>query len=230
MTRFSGLLDRIAAAAGLVLLAPLLAVVAAAILLESGLPILFRQSRIGQFGLPFTLLKFRSMRLTEAGIRITSGNDGRITRLGRVLRKYKIDEVPQLWNVLKGEMALVGPRPEVPAFVDLASATWVRVLSIRPGITDLASLLFRHEEQILSGVDNVEEHYRREILPQKLILNEEYLRIRSLATDLLLIALTIEYSLLPSRWDPGRIRKRFGGLCGANVPADSSGWSGPTNE
>ena len=209
MTLLRAILDRAVAAAGLVLLSPLFATVALAIVLESGLPVLFRQRRIGRFGRPFTLYKFRSMSPAGPGALITGRNDNRITRLGRVLRKYKIDELPQLWNVLRGDMSLVGPRPEVPAFVEPHADVWRIVLAVRPGITDLASLLYRNEEELLAAVDDVEQHYRSAILPEKLALNAEYLQTRSLASDLMLIALTIECSLFPGRWQAGRILAKF---------------------
>src|SRR6266542_2172591 len=165
------ILERGAAAAGLVIGSPVLLCVSAAIALEDGLPILFRQTRVGRHGKQFKLLKFRSMRTGVAGARITSGADNRITRTGRILRKYKLDELPQLWNVLKGDMGLIGPRPEVPPFVDLSDAAWMAVLAVRPGITDLATLLYRDEERLLAQAGNTEEFYRNTILPAKLALN-----------------------------------------------------------
>lgn len=204
-----GLLDSAVAAAGLVVLSPLLLLVAAAIVFEDGFPVLFRQERIGLNGLAFVLLKFRSMRASGGGARITSAQDGRITSVGRLLRKYKIDELPQLWNVCIGEMRLVGPRPEIAPFVELDDAVWREVLSVPPGITDPASLLFRNEEHLLAGAEDVEAFYRKHILPGKLALNVEYLRRRSLWRDLHLIALTVWYSLFPHRVNAERIRRDF---------------------
>ena len=200
-------LDRFAAAAGLLVLSPLLLAVAAAIVVASGLPVFFRQARVGRRGVVFSLLKFRSMKTAAAGAGITGAGDARVTPMGRFLRKYKLDELPQLWNVLVGDMSLVGPRPEVPKFVDSNNPAWRAVLSVRPGITDLASLLYRNEEEMLVGVADVEDYYRRVILPVKLALNIEYQSARTLWTDLKLVAFTIWYSVFPSEPDPRRIRR-----------------------
>jgi lipopolysaccharide/colanic/teichoic acid biosynthesis glycosyltransferase len=189
--------DRAAAAVGLVVLSPLLAAIALAIVLDDRLPILFRQTRVGRNGRPFRLAKFRSMRVSMAGARITAGADPRITRVGRILRRYKLDELPQLWNVLIGDLSLVGPRPEIPAFVEPGNPLWREVLSVRPGITDLASLQFRHEEQVLGQAADPERYYRETILPAKLALNREYIRRRSFWLDLKLILLTLRSCLLP---------------------------------
>jgi lipopolysaccharide/colanic/teichoic acid biosynthesis glycosyltransferase len=194
-------------AAGLAIISPLLAVIAAAIVIDSGFPVFFRQPRVGRFGKSFLLIKFRSMRRSVPGSRITGASDRRITRVGRMLRNYKLDELPQLWNVLKGEMSLVGPRPEVAPFVELSDPAWRTLLSVRPGITDLASLLYRDEEKLLAGASDVEAEYREKILPDKLATNLEYLRARNPWTDCKLILLTLWYSLVPVPIDPQRIRK-----------------------
>ncbi len=183
--------DRVAAALGLVVLAPVLALIAAAIVLEAGFPVLFRQTRVGRGGRPFRLVKFRSMRMDVAGTRITAGRDPRVTRVGAWLRRRKIDELPQLWNVLRGDLSLVGPRPEIPPFVDTQDPVWRAVLEVRPGITDPASLQFRHEEELLSGAADAERYYREAILPPKLALNLEYIRTRTFWGDLKLIARTL---------------------------------------
>ncbi|MDZ4796644.1 MAG: sugar transferase [Bryobacteraceae bacterium] len=195
--------------AGLVLLSPVLAAVAVAVALEDGRPVLFRQVRAGRNGSPFNLLKFRSMRVTGAGTRVTASGDSRITRTGRILRKFKLDELPQLWNVVRGDISLIGPRPEVPAFVDLADPAWREVLEVRPGITDLATLVFRNEEQILGAHSDPEYAYRRQILPAKLQLNLLYIRHRSLLTDLRLLAMTIYLSLMPDHFDSGQIQRQI---------------------
>jgi len=183
--------DRVAAALGLVLLAPALALIALAIVLEDGFPVLFRQTRVGRGGRPFRLVKFRSMRVGVAGTRITAGRDPRVTRVGRWLRRRKVDELPQLWNVLTGDLSLVGPRPEIPPFVDTEDPVWRAVLEVRPGITDLASLQFRREEEMLAGAADAERYYRETILPPKLALNLEYIRSRTFWGDLKLIARTL---------------------------------------
>lgn len=186
-----GIFDRLAAAVGLLLLAPLMALVALAIVVEDGAPVLFRQVRVGRKGRRFRVLKFRSMRVGVPGARITACGDPRLTRVGRVLRRYKIDELPQLWNVLRGHISLVGPRPELPAFVELTDPTWRAVLEVRPGITDRASLIYRHEEELLGSAADPERYYRETILPAKLALNLEYIRTRTFWLDLKLILLTI---------------------------------------
>jgi lipopolysaccharide/colanic/teichoic acid biosynthesis glycosyltransferase len=147
------------------------------------------------------------MRAGSTGSAITAGGDDRITRAGAILRKYKLDELPQLFNVLKGEMSLVGPRPEVPEFVQLESPVWQRVLKVRPGITDLATLVYRDEEQILATSPEPAIYYRQAVLPAKLRLNEEYLPARSFGRDLKLIFLTIRYSLFAQEFDPKLIKR-----------------------
>src|SRR6185503_1260495 len=135
------LLESLFAALGIVLLSPLFVAVAAAILVADGMPVFYRQKRIGLCGRPFYILKFRSMR-AASGAMVTSSTDARITRIGRFLRRYKIDELPQLVNVLKGELSFVGPRPEVSTYVDPSEPAWQRMLGIKPGITDLATLIY----------------------------------------------------------------------------------------
>src|SRR5438477_3669545 len=203
------LIERILAGPVLVLLSRLFLILAAAILLDNGRPVFFRQLRVGREGRPFRLLKFRSMRGGAPGPQVTASTDPRITRIGGVLRKYKLDELPQLWNVLAGDMSLVGPRPEVPKFVDLASGTWQKVLAVRPGITDLPTLIFRDEERVLTGREDAEQYYRDVILPQKLMLSMVFLEHRGIWLDLKLIALTLYYACFPSRFDAARVRSRF---------------------
>lgn len=196
--------DRLAAGVGLIVLAPLLIAVVATLAASNGLPIFFQQTRVGRFGRHFTLLKFRTMRL-EPGLEITSLGDSRITPLGRVLRRYKLDELPQLWNVWKGEMSLIGPRPEVPAYVDIAEPRRRSVLEVPPGITDLAGLLYRDEERILARSKNPEDYYRQHVLPEKLRLSLLYIERRSFSSDIKLLALTVWYALVPSRFDAARV-------------------------
>jgi lipopolysaccharide/colanic/teichoic acid biosynthesis glycosyltransferase len=193
----------------LLILSPMLAGIAVAVLVSSGRPVLFRQVRVGRYGRRFRLLKFRSMRVNRQVQQITSPADSRITPLGAILRRYKLDELPQLWNVLRGEMSMVGPRPEVPRFVDPASEAWRRILSVRPGITDLATLLFRDEEKLLAGVGDVESHYRKQILPRKMALNIEYLDARSLLSDLRVLLLTLVASFLRWPLDPSALRRKM---------------------
>lgn len=178
--------DVSASAVGLLVLSPVLLAAALLVKLSSPGPILFRQVRVGLKGKPFEILKFRTMR-TDAervGGQLTVGDDPRITPIGKFLRKWKLDEFPQLINVVKGEMALVGPRPEVPRYVELYSPAQRRVLGVRPGITDPASVAFRSESELMGNHPDPERFYVEEIMPEKLRLNIEYLARRTLLTDL----------------------------------------------
>ena len=209
--------DRVAAGIGLVMLLPALLVGALIIVIEDRWPVLYWHTRIGRGGKCFWLLKFRSMRAGCPGSQVTAGNDPRLTRVGRALRKYKIDELPQLWNVLKGDMSLVGPRPEAPVYVDLSDPQWQCVCQVRPGITDLASLIYRNEEDVLARADDPERYYRERVLPDKLRLNILYLKRRSFWLDIKLILLTVWHSFIPSRFDADRVKLAFG------VPLDPGG-------
>ncbi|MBU4273949.1 MAG: sugar transferase [Planctomycetes bacterium] len=180
------LLDVTAAGLGLLLLSPLLAVVALLVKLTSPGPALFRQERVGRGGKPFFILKFRSM-VADApnrGGQITYGADPRITTVGRLIRKTKIDELPQLLNVLRGEMSLVGPRPEVRKYVDMFAEDYEEILRVRPGITDLASVKYRDEAAILGAAADPEQEYVERVLPEKIRLAREYVRRQSLLLDL----------------------------------------------
>jgi len=192
-------LDVSLAAAGLVVLAPVLAAVALAVRLSSAGPVLFRQVRVGLGGEDFVLLKFRTMRVrsgTELGS-FDAGDSSRVTTVGRFLRASKLDELPQLWNVLRGDMSLVGPRPEVRKWVDAAPGRWAVVHSVRPGITDLASITYRDEEEVLAASADPEATYREQILPAKLDLYERYVRSRSLGGDLAVLLRTIYVVIAP---------------------------------
>jgi lipopolysaccharide/colanic/teichoic acid biosynthesis glycosyltransferase len=178
---------------GIILLAPLFLAIAIWIKLDSPGSVFFRQARVGQFGKEFKIYKFRTM-VTNAealGKQITVDEDPRITRCGKFLRKYKLDELPQLFNIVKGEMSLVGPRPEVPKYVALYTPEQRRVLEVPPGITDLASINFRNENELLSSVSNPEYFYIENIIPQKLALNIQYIERASLGLDLQIIFQTI---------------------------------------
>lgn len=177
--------DVVVAAMGLLVSAPLLLVIAATVRLSSPGPALFRQIRVGLGGAEFEILKFRSMRTGASGISVTAGDDPRITRVGRWLRSTKLDELPQLINVLRGDMSLVGPRPEVPRYVALwPKEVRTRVLSVRPGITDPASIAFRREEEVLAAAIEPERAYIEEVMPQKLALYMDYVGSRSFLGDL----------------------------------------------
>lgn len=203
------LFDATCAATGMLLLMPVFAGLALLIVWDDGLPILFSQTRVGRSGRPFRIWKFRTMRRDSHGGVITAAGDARVTRAGAVLRRSKLDELPQLFNVLKGDMSLVGPRPEVAEHVQLDAPMWQAVLQVRPGITDLASLLYRNEEELLAGAGDPNALYRESVLPAKLLLNLRYLRCGTFWLDLKLILLTIRYSLLSQRFDPDLVRRTF---------------------
>ena len=185
--------DFIASLIGIIIILPILIIVAICIKLDSRGKVLFLQKRVGKDGKPFYIYKFRTM-VTDAenlGKQITVGKDSRITKVGAFLRKYKIDELPQLFNVLKGDMSLVGPRPEVPKYVELYTKEERKVLEVRPGITDLASLRYSDENDILGKVENPEEYYINIIMKDKLKLNLEYIEKSNIIFDIYLIIKTI---------------------------------------
>src|SRR5437588_3402075 len=191
-------LDILAAIAGMFLLSPVFALVASCIKLTSRGPVLYRQVRIGRGGRPFQILKFRSMTMDTSTkeLRITIAGDSRVTPVGKFLRRYKVDELPQLWNVIRGDMSLVGPRPEVPVYIEEYTREQRMVLSVRPGITDSASLAYRHEEEILANQGSPEQFYRTQILPDKLARNKAYLEKITLRNDIRIILKTISSSFL----------------------------------
>lgn len=183
-------LDVVLGSLGLVASAPILAAVMVAMRLSGDTgPFLYRAARVGERGVVFSLLKIRTMTSGAHGAGITGAQDPRITPLGRFLRRYRLDELPQLVNVIRGEMSLVGPRPEDPRFVDWSDPLHRRVFTARPGITGLAQLEFHDEAVRLSGPD-IEDQYRRDILPTKLRLDVEYLDRRSILLDLKILART----------------------------------------
>jgi lipopolysaccharide/colanic/teichoic acid biosynthesis glycosyltransferase len=196
--------DFIFSAAGLIILTPLFVVVAIFIKLTSRGPVFFRQMRVGKDGHSFDIVKFRSMTCIASAMPpgITVRGDHRITPVGNVLRRYKIDELPQLWNVFRGEMSLVGPRPELLKYVEDYSPEQRLVLSVRPGITDPASLLYRHEAEMLSRYEDPEQAYRLHILPDKLAQNLRYIRDISFRSDLHIIFATVCRSFLYSASSP----------------------------
>ena len=185
------LLDMVLAAVGLLILSPLLAVVAIAIKLDSRGPVLFKHLRVGRGFRPIHVYKFRTMSWPPQGPELTAGRDQRITRVGGLLRRTKIDELPQLANVVRGDMSLIGPRPEVPRYVDMFRADYEEILTVRPGITDLASVEYRDESALLGTAPDPETLYISEILPHKIALAKEYVRNRSLALDLRLLLRTV---------------------------------------
>jgi lipopolysaccharide/colanic/teichoic acid biosynthesis glycosyltransferase len=184
--------DVVASGVGLVVLSPLFFVIAIAVRLNSRGPVFYRARRVGRHGKEFLLYKFRSM-ITDAdqiGPGITSAQDNRITSVGRFLRRTKLDELPQLINVVRGEMSLVGPRPEDPRYVELYTPEQREILRYRPGITSMASFTYRNEEQLLSG-DDWERMYVDQVMPAKLTIDLEYARRANLFTDVWLILRTV---------------------------------------
>lgn len=205
------LLDFGGALTALIVLSPLLACIALLVFAVDGSPVLFRQKRVGRNGRLFEILKFRSMWSTEAAWPLlTVAGDRRITCTGAILRKFKLDELPQLVNVLRGEMSFIGPRPEMPEYVEYQDALWRSVLEVRPGITDAATLVFRDEEQLLQSAANADAYYRAILLPSKLRIALRYRESRSLPRDLTLLWLTVRYSLFPKDFDRDRVIRALG--------------------
>lgn len=178
---------------GLLVLMPFLLGIALAVIVNSGFPVFYRQSRVGKDNRDFKLFKFRTMHsgADKKGLLTVGGRDPRVTAVGYYLRKYKLDELPQLLNVLIGNMSLVGPRPEVRKYVDLYNEEQKKVLSVKPGITDLASLRYINENELLAQSSDPEYTYIREIMPEKLALNKEYIENHSLRMDLKIIFATL---------------------------------------
>ena len=186
------------AIAGLLVAAPVIALTGLGIAVFSGWPVFFRQQRVGQHGETFNLYKLRTMTPSAGGPQITSNGDSRITRLGRFLRHTKLDELPTLWNVVRGDMSLVGPRPEVPRFVQLADPIWQKVLAVRPGITDPVTLRLRSESELLAQVEgDTEEYYAKELQPAKLRGYVAYLEVRTWGTDLKVLLQTLAAVVVP---------------------------------
>jgi lipopolysaccharide/colanic/teichoic acid biosynthesis glycosyltransferase len=177
---------------GLVLLSPILFIISVIILIESKGGIFYLQERIGKNGILFKLFKFRSMAVgsDSKGLLTVGMNDARITKSGQFIRKYKMDELPQLINVLKGEMSLVGPRPEVKKYVDLYTETQRKVLTVKPGMTDLASIEFSNENELLENQENPEKYYIKEIMPKKIELNMMFIENPNLVNYFKLILKT----------------------------------------
>lgn len=184
--------DRMAALLGLLLIWWLLIVVAVLIKVKMpGGPAIFKQTRIGRRGKPFTIFKFRTMTVGHGGSSVSVAGESRITPLGAVLRKYKIDELPELWNVLVGDMSFVGPRPDVPGYADRLQGDDREVLELRPGITGPASLKYRNEEELLAAVDNPQEYNDTVIYPDKVRINRYYLHNYSFVSDIKMIVCTV---------------------------------------
>ena len=181
--------DIVASGIGLILLSPLFVILAIWIKRDSIGPVFFKQVRVGRNNMDFQLFKFRSMRVgsDKKGLITVGGHDPRITRSGYYIRKYKLDEFPQLINVFKGDMSLVGPRPEVRKYVDMYTEEQMHVLDVRPGITDLASIRYRNENELLERVNDPDKYYVEVIMPDKLRINLEYVARHSFTFDIRLI-------------------------------------------
>lgn len=181
--------DIVASGCGLLVLLPLFVVLSVWIKLDSKGSVFYRQTRVGRYGCDFKLFKFRSMRVgaDKQGLITVGGHDPRITRSGYFIRKYKLDELPQLINVFVGDMSLVGPRPEVRKYVDMYTPEQMHVLDVRPGITDMASIRYRNENELLEAVDNPDLYYVEVIMQDKLRINLEYVKKHSFWFDLKLI-------------------------------------------
>jgi lipopolysaccharide/colanic/teichoic acid biosynthesis glycosyltransferase len=183
--------DILASLAGLLILSPIFLVIAVLLAVMNPVPVLFRQVRTGKHGKPFTIIKFRTMYVDHGGSPISIKGEKRITPLGAVLRKYKLDELPELWNVLKGDMSFVGPRPDVPEYTGRLSGEELKILELRPGITSPASLKYSNEEEILAKTENPEQYYNEIIWPDKVRMNLEYYSDRSFTGDIKIIIQTI---------------------------------------
>ena len=185
------LLDIILSLIALAILSPVLVVVAILIRLDSPGSVIFKQQRIGREFVPFTIFKLRTMAIEAPSLEVTAGGDSRITRVGRFLRRSKLDEVPQLVNILRGEMSLVGPRPEVATYVDMFREDFETILAVRPGLTDLASIHYVDEEKTLGESDDPIAAYVEILLPHKIELAKEYVHTQSLLLDLWIILRTV---------------------------------------
>lgn len=186
--------DVTASGLGLLLLSPLFLIVAIWIRLDSPGPVFYRQTRVGRYNKDFRLLKFRSMRVgsDKKGLITVGGRDPRVTRSGYWIRKYKLDELPQLINVFKGDMSLVGPRPEVRKYVDIYTPEQLHVLDVRPGITDMASIRYRNENELLEQAADPEQFYRDTVMQDKLRINLEYVSDHSFFKDIKIILMTFK--------------------------------------
>ena len=192
------------------LLSPLFVLIAILIKKDSSGPVFFRQERMGRNFNRFKIYKFRTMVVDaeQNGLRITSGGDRRVTRIGRMLRKLKIDELPQLMNVLKGDMSLVGPRPEVEEYVKLYEEDYKEILKRRPGITDISSIIFREEEAVLKNQADPEGYYKKVLLPEKIRLSKEYIQCSTLLFDLKLVFNTLYKIVFPPAFPPDAFTRK----------------------
>jgi lipopolysaccharide/colanic/teichoic acid biosynthesis glycosyltransferase len=217
------LFDAILSFVGVLLVSPFLLLIAVLIKLASPGPVLYRGVRIGQYGKPFRILKFRTM-IVDAELRggsATAGDDPRLTSIGTFLRRYKLDELPQLFNVLKGEMSFVGPRPEVQKYVDRYSESDKAILQLRPGITDWASIWNSNEAAVLEGSNDPEKSYEELILPTKLALQRKYLQDRGCPTDVRILFHTFA-KLVHEDWVPKELESYGKVRCYRVVASETS--------
>jgi lipopolysaccharide/colanic/teichoic acid biosynthesis glycosyltransferase len=195
--------DFISAFMALLLLMPLLLLVSLLIKLTMPGPVLFRQIRIGFGGRPFTIYKFRSMKVNRSKVSITLSSDNRITPLGRFLRRSKIDELPQLWNILRGDMSVVGPRPDVPGYSDKLQGSDQLLWTVRPGLTGLDSISYPNEESILDQQSDPQKYYDEVLWPEKVRLNLAYIKNRSFWMDIAIILFTVVRKKPLEKWITG---------------------------
>ncbi|MCX7829471.1 MAG: sugar transferase [Acidobacteria bacterium] len=196
---------------GLILLFPIMMIVAALVKMTSRGPVFFKQKRLGKNGKEFYLYKFRTMRINSTGLKITSKNDERITVVGKLLRKAKFDEFPQLFNVLKGEMAIVGPRPEVKEYIDLHPEMWREILKVKPGITDPVTLKLRNEEELLSQAENPAKFYENYLAKYKAEGYLDYIKQRNWLYDIKIIFKTFIGVINPNLYPPPNINEIYEG-------------------
>ena len=196
------LFDIIVSALAIIILSPVFVIIAILVIITDGLPIIYKQQRVGKNCKMFTMYKLRTMtnRVVEKDI-ADLGDSSRITKIGKFLRKNKLDEIPQLWNVLKGDMSIVGPRPELKSRLQYYKSHWVKVYSVRPGITGNSSIIFRNEEELLKGVDNPQQYYIDVLLPKKIAMYEEYVDKRNFIYDLSIIFKTIMSIFFGKKYD-----------------------------
>lgn len=185
------LFDIVASFFGLIILSPVLLIISLIILFRMGKPVFFLQKRTGRYAKPFTIYKFRTMTLSHSGSTVSVKGESRITPLGAILRKYKLDELPELWNVLIGDMSFVGPRPDMPKYYEGLTEEEKEILNLRPGLTGPATLKYANEEELLAMVDNPEKYNAEVIWPDKVRINLDYYRNRTFWLDIKIILKTI---------------------------------------
>jgi len=196
------LFDIIVSALAIIILLPIFIILVTIIIITDGLPIIYKQQRVGKNCKMFTMYKLRTMtnRAVEKDI-ADLGDNSRITKIGKFLRKTKLDEIPQLWNVLKGDMSIVGPRPELKARLQYYTTHWEKVYSVRPGITGNASIVFRNEEELSKNVDDPQQYYIDVLLPKKIVMYEEYVDKRNFIYDILIIFKTMMTIFFGQKYD-----------------------------